>query len=308
MNLLTGFYVTLFGMYIYMMCTRPLAREICNARLYFWLTVVLFALSTLSVADSTIRLVRETIIYFTAVSTGEHQIFIDYSGHDVGKIAVYSLQTIIPVLLNIAADYMLIHRCYVIWGSQKQVALPLIAASIITNALGIAGSILRSDLNHVLHTLGNNISFTYNICSVVVNSSVTLLTGHIWWIHRQVYKHGAYTCDTLLHSVTSIILESGIIYPTSTVINLIAANTTSIDMLPFDFSSFMFLGAGVAPTLIIVRAKLGSNVETLQDRLSEICFSSEVPTTARPQKPKERATSKRQQVYEKNLSNDMTPN
>ncbi|KAI3604754.1 hypothetical protein WG66_008165 [Moniliophthora roreri] len=68
-------------------------------------------------------------------------------------------------------------------------------------------------------------------------------------------------------------LESGIIYPICMIAVLIVAyipgNTT-----PFDPSPVAALAAGLAPTLILVRAKLGKTVESLQDKVSDMRFTS----------------------------------
>ncbi|EEB93818.1 hypothetical protein MPER_07482, partial [Moniliophthora perniciosa FA553] len=110
-----------------------------------------------------------------------------------------------------------IHRCYVIWSSRKRVILPLIAAAVLTNIFGVAGAIMLTisvsdpsmSLNR-LYFIGNNVNFAHSVASLVVNFTLTLLTaGRIWWIHRQVRALGVSASDTLVQSVSKIILESG---------------------------------------------------------------------------------------------------
>ncbi|EEB91407.1 hypothetical protein MPER_10234, partial [Moniliophthora perniciosa FA553] len=127
---------------------------------------------------------------------------------------------------------------------------------------------------------GSLLNFVFEVLSVILNSTLTLLTaGRILWIHRQVRAQGIHTSDAFVQSVSRIILESGALYPVLGIIGLILANEmyaqrVTIDEMPIDFFPLIRLSAGIAPTLIIVRAKLGKNVESLQDQVSDICFTS----------------------------------
>uniref|UniRef100_A0A0W0G6G9 Uncharacterized protein n=1 Tax=Moniliophthora roreri TaxID=221103 RepID=A0A0W0G6G9_MONRR len=208
---------------------------------------------------------------------------IEYLTGDLENIVVSALGDVIAVFLNIAADYMLINRCYVIWSSKKRVAIPLITASVITNAIGLAGVITIAiasrdtfvESNQVLYLAGSNIAFAFSIISAFVNSVITLLTaGRIWWIYRKARNHGVNANDNLVQAVSRIIFESGILYPICIVASLIALNTKPQNQVAFDFYPVAVLSAGIAPTLIMVRAKLGKNVESMQDVVSDIRFTS----------------------------------
>ncbi|EEB91578.1 hypothetical protein MPER_10040 [Moniliophthora perniciosa FA553] len=147
----------------------------------------------------------------------------------------------------------------------------------------------RIEFNDKLAMIGINLGFVYNISSAVVNSVITLLTaGRIWWIHRQVRAHGIHTSDG---PVSRIILESGMIFPMLSIAALCTANTAAsvvVDLSPITYSSAVisyivdheyqtdqYDAQGFAPTLIMVRAKLGKNVESLQDHVSDIRFTSQ---------------------------------
>ncbi|KAK1223694.1 hypothetical protein PQX77_013429, partial [Marasmius sp. AFHP31] len=70
-------------------------------------------------------------------------------------------------------------------------------------------------------------------------------------------------------------LESGMIYPLTMVTHLAIANSPQP---PFDTFSLPILAAGIAPTLIIVRARLGmSSTPTVEDIPSYSQLSSRVP-------------------------------
>ncbi|EEB93418.1 hypothetical protein MPER_07926, partial [Moniliophthora perniciosa FA553] len=146
--------------------------------------VALFVLTTTVVIDQTMVRVRDAIILFTAFRTGDYGPLVTYFTSDAEKTATYSFGLLSNILLNIVADYILIHRCYLIWSSSKRVALPLIIASVITNVLGLVGSIMLSigvsnmttKSSFILFVNGGNVTFAYNICSAVVNSVLTFLT------------------------------------------------------------------------------------------------------------------------------------
>ncbi|ESK87662.1 hypothetical protein Moror_1904 [Moniliophthora roreri MCA 2997] len=296
-----GLYVLLFGAAVYMMRSRQQCNEWLNWSLYLSLTVILFVFSTAYVVVITIFAVRKSIICFTAVKTRDYEPMMDYWRplHDNYKTVSIALTMLIIVLLkyltslinaqeanlrhfSITAEVMLIHRCYLIWSSRKRVGLLLVVASILTNITGVISVVLilasigSESSNLVFYTAGETINVVYSITNVIVNTMITFLTaGRIWWIHRQVHAHGVHASDKLMHSVFRIILESGLIYPMMNIIVLITFNTTTVDELPFDFVPLTTLSAGIAPTLIMVRAKLGKSVESLQDKVSDIRFTSQ---------------------------------
>ncbi|KAI3596584.1 hypothetical protein WG66_003387 [Moniliophthora roreri] len=279
MYFIYGFYVLLFGTYVYMMRGRQQDNEHLNHNLYPLLTVVLFVLSTVFVAAKTMDEVRRSIFLFTTLQTGDYEPLLNYLTIDVTRTVAVGLLNIVAALINqssIAAELMLIHRCYIIWGSKKRVAVLLLIASILINAQTVGIKDRNDESTIVLLKNALTAGFVYNIVSAVINSVLTLLTaGRIWWIHRELIRtHGIYTNDTLASSVSRIILESGVLYPVFDIVGLIATNTTTMHAMPFDFWPPMVLVAGIAPTLISVRAKLGKNVESLQTQISDIHFSS----------------------------------
>ncbi|KAK7434417.1 hypothetical protein VKT23_020186 [Stygiomarasmius scandens] len=126
-----------------------------------------------------------------------------------------------------------------------------------------------------LYHLGDNSNLVYYIGSLTINSVLTLLTaGRIWWIHRQAHVCSSHTTsgDKLVQSVCRIILESGILYPLFQIANAIGNNNGDPSTIPFDFLPLAALMAGITPTLIMVHAKLGENVESLQ--MGETTFST----------------------------------
>ncbi|ESK84181.1 hypothetical protein Moror_16984 [Moniliophthora roreri MCA 2997] len=278
-----GFYVLLFGTCVYMMRSRRQGNERLTRNLYLSLTVALFVFSTAFVVVYTYDVVYESIIYFTAAKAQDYQLLVDYLMFSAEMIVAGSIKLFLAILLNITAECMLIHRCYLIWGSKKRVAIPLIIASAITNVAGLVGATIDtigdtdSAMSLALYDFGGDITLAYQIAlSPAMNSILTLLTaGRIWWIHRQVRAHNIHTTsDKLIYSISRIILESGTLYPVLSIVGLVLKNATTIDALPLDFFPLVTLSAGIAPTLIMVRTKLGKNVESLQDQVSGTRFTS----------------------------------
>ncbi|KAK7018646.1 hypothetical protein VNI00_018357 [Paramarasmius palmivorus] len=59
------------------------------------------------------------------------------------------------------------------------------------------------------------------------------------------------------------------------VVDLVILNTIPPEKYIFDPFPLVVLSAGIAPTLIMVRAKLGMNIESTQEAVSEIRFTSQ---------------------------------
>ncbi|KAI3618135.1 hypothetical protein WG66_005590 [Moniliophthora roreri] len=85
-----GFYALLFGTSIYMMCNRQRADG-RNSRFYLSLTVALFVLVTIFVVVDTADMVRDTILRFNTVETGDYLPLVEYLNHDAAKTASYGL-------------------------------------------------------------------------------------------------------------------------------------------------------------------------------------------------------------------------
>ncbi|KAK7045802.1 hypothetical protein VNI00_007205 [Paramarasmius palmivorus] len=180
----TGLYTLLFGTGVYIMRNHQNVDG-QNHKFYLFVTVTLYSLVTLFVVFDAMDMVRETILHFTTIQTGDFLPFVEYLSHDSLKTASYFIIVVSPTLLNIAADTMLIHRCYVIWGRQKLVAIPLIMATTAISIVGFATSIIvamgvadsSKESNVALIYLANTIGSANYIAAPILNSILTLLTG-----------------------------------------------------------------------------------------------------------------------------------
>ncbi|ESK83874.1 hypothetical protein Moror_11089 [Moniliophthora roreri MCA 2997] len=258
-----GLYVLLFGTSIYIMHRHQQEQgdERLDNNLYSLLTIILFVLSTVFVVDWTIESIRGPSAVFNMFKTGSTQPMVDYYLNSPGKIVANSFNGLVPIFLNggLHADSSLLFA---------------------TNATALVGIIidliyLARDIPESLHHIGNALVVGSDISSAVINSLITLLTaGRMWWIHRQVRTQAVYASDTLVGTISRIILESGIIYPVFIVLNQVVGQTSTPDEAPFSLYPLAVLSAGIAPTLIIVRAKLGKGIESLHSQVSEIRFTS----------------------------------
>ncbi|EEB89302.1 hypothetical protein MPER_12614 [Moniliophthora perniciosa FA553] len=199
-----GFYALLFGISVYMMCSRQKADR-QNNRFYLSLTVALFVLVTTFVIVDTADLVRYTILQFNTVKTGDYLPLLEYLRRDTAKTASYFLIVAIPILLNFTADCML-------------VCSPL-------------------------------------LCDMEL-TKINRLSAH---------------CNNGQRG--RIVIESGVLYPISATAALIVS-CNFVNTAPVDLTPIPVFAAGIAPTLIIVRAQLGKNVESLQEAVSDIRFTS----------------------------------
>ncbi|KAJ8091062.1 hypothetical protein PM082_024672 [Marasmius tenuissimus] len=176
---------------------------------------------------------------------------------------------------------MLIHRCYVVWFGNKWVGITLLVLSVVLNSVGLAGCIMftigfrdtRFPEHIVLLLKGNNINNGYLIANVIFNSLLTALTaGRIYAISREARKFlGDDGINKTYKTVVAVIIESGLIYPTSLIIYiviLLRLDPNNQSLLPVDLSPLFMQAAGIAPTLIIVRALQGKTTDSVDQVVS----------------------------------------
>ncbi|ESK95957.1 hypothetical protein Moror_7469 [Moniliophthora roreri MCA 2997] len=280
MYLVYGLNIALFTIYIHLFRHRRNTGKTA----YLPAIVILFALSTLVVVSQSIFRGLNVVLAFEAVKNDDYTSLRQFLRHDIRKTLAFGLSDLCPPLLNAAADYILIHRCYVIWGSRKRFAIPLVGASVITNVIGLVGAFLytmgirdiRMEENQRLLDTGKHLETVFMIMSVIVNMVLTIMTaGRIWWLYRGARKYSS-SSKRLFKWAAKIVVESGILYPTFTLIQLIWTNTNALNAIPMEFSGVSYQIAALAPTLIMVRAQLGRTVESTMNSpevVSDIHFT-----------------------------------
>uniref|UniRef100_A0A0W0FWL0 Uncharacterized protein n=1 Tax=Moniliophthora roreri TaxID=221103 RepID=A0A0W0FWL0_MONRR len=263
-----GLYTVLFIISLHVLVHQ---KDRLNRALYMSFTITLFTLTSAFNIVETFFYARQATLEFTFTKNQDWASFLGYLEHDnVGTILAY---TALPLCLVITADLMLLHRCYIIWGSSKWIAFPLIfvmlslaICEIVACVFLVIGISNSADPTKVwLYHQGITIDTVFWLANMGVNVILTLLTaGRIWWITQEAWKQMGPAIKTKYNTIVTIILESGIIYP----IFLTAA--TLVDQLadpklynsaPFSIWVVAYQVAGIAPTLIIVQAAKGKTIE-----------------------------------------------
>ncbi|KAK7038783.1 hypothetical protein VNI00_010669 [Paramarasmius palmivorus] len=179
---------------------------------------------------------------------------------------------------------MLIHRCYTIWGSRKRVAIPLIIALSMTYATIFAAAIMegvgiydsRQKWRWALFDTAALISYAGWNTSAGLNFVLTALTaGRIWWISHKARHILSQADNQQYRAIIAIILESGLIYPVLQILYIITLRILDpggIGNMPVDLFPVVYQTAGIAPTLIIVRAATGKAIESVNQEVSTLRF------------------------------------
>ncbi|KAF9259792.1 hypothetical protein L218DRAFT_933312 [Marasmius fiardii PR-910] len=286
-----GLYTLLFGLCIYVLRRGP-AFHLQN--FYMSVTAILFVVSTCMVAAETTQMIQETVVLFNSTKTRDFLPFLKFAKHNTLKTVIYAFDFLLPVIANAAADFILIHRCYIVWRYSKRVLVPLVLASFAVNAVSTTGTIMVTIgvrdtsivSNKGLVEKGQTVLSVGVIMSAPFHLIFTLLTaGRIWWITRPVQRSKAgWSLNQKYRTVIRIILESGILYPLAVIIDL-SMNGFSQYQVPFDSFPLIVLAAGAAPTVIIVRARLG--MSPVDDIPSCSVTSFHIPDSTMSQSPPE---------------------
>ncbi|KAF9259787.1 hypothetical protein L218DRAFT_632900 [Marasmius fiardii PR-910] len=282
-----GLYTLLFGLCIYVLRRGP-AFHLQN--LYVSVTAILFVVSTCMVAAETAMQIQQTVVLFNSTKTRDFLPFLKFGRHNTLKTVIYAFNFLLPVIANVAADFILIHRCYIVWRYSKRVLVPLVLASFAVNTVFTTGTIMiitgERDTSIVsnkgLVEKGQTVMGVGVLMSAPFHLIFTLLTaGRIWWITRPVQRSKAdWSLNQKYKTVVRIILESGMLYALVIIIHLSIANGFPLYQIPLDTFPLTVLAAGVAPTLIIVRARLGMSLVNDIPSCSVISFHTPDSSTS----------------------------
>ncbi|KAJ8088166.1 hypothetical protein PM082_013717 [Marasmius tenuissimus] len=232
-----------------------------------------------------IMVLHESMVVFGTLKNRDYSGFNRYLMHDTLNLAAHYVQFLSHTAANVLADCVLIHRCYLLWD-KKQMIILLAAACFLANAILLIGTILSalgyrdldSEKSRILVVEGQTLFASAMIATGVLNVVLTCLTaGRIWWIGiRPGQSLGVtLTYAKKYRTLLRIILESGIIYPLTTAVHLVVLNCLTPDQIPFDSFPLVVLAAAIAPTLIVIRARLGmTSTPTVEDipSYSQISF------------------------------------
>uniref|UniRef100_A0A0W0FZV2 Uncharacterized protein n=1 Tax=Moniliophthora roreri TaxID=221103 RepID=A0A0W0FZV2_MONRR len=279
-----GIYTVLFIISLHILIHK---KERPNKALYMFFTIVLFTLTSAMNIVETFLYARQATLEFTFTKNQDWASWLAYLRQDNVKTITIGFQMVLPLCLVIMVDLMLLHRCYVIWGSSKWIAFPIIFIIISLAICQIVASIFATigisnfaDPAKVqLYLQGGTIDQAFWLANMGVNITLTLLTaGRIWWISHEARKHMGPAIRTKYNMIVAIILESGIIYPiflTANTINEALTNPDGTGLSPFSIWVVTYQVAGIAPTLIIIQAAKGKTIEhtSMNQALSSLHFA-----------------------------------
>uniref|UniRef100_A0A0W0FDV9 Uncharacterized protein n=1 Tax=Moniliophthora roreri TaxID=221103 RepID=A0A0W0FDV9_MONRR len=286
-SLVYGVYVVIFS--ICVSAFRRPKKDSKNNRtnkLYIWSIFLLFGLVTVLTAVLIWHYYDQAVFSYDMARSRDYETLLEYLGHDDAQVARRAIISSLRAMINFIADLTMIHRCYTIWDSRKIIALPLLFASFCSTCIGLTGGIFMAlgsrdasdDLNWSLYVKGNKMTLSVLVINAVVSFSVTLLTaGRIWFISHQIRRLYGQNTSPMYRRIIAIILESGFLCPLAITINLIITRAGDPDFkqsTPIDFSGVVYQIAGIAPTLVVARARAGKSIESVDRAVSTLQFAT----------------------------------
>ncbi|KAK1230384.1 hypothetical protein PQX77_006529 [Marasmius sp. AFHP31] len=249
--------------------------------------MLLFAFASLYVASNAYGIVQQTIIQFDAAKTQDLEPLVRHAGYGDSGTTFWGTINLLYPLMNILADIMLIHRCYILWGSRRFIFLcPSINEKFVQPGIYLATAMMviigrnrAPTMGHV-YAQGTQIDNGNSIALSVFNGFLSLLTaGRIWWISQEVGRHsGVLRLRPRYKGIVAAILESGLLYPTTGIATAVIhpiLDPRNIGVMPIDLSGATILMSGLAPTLIFVRVAYGKSVDSVQQQMMSIHLSEE---------------------------------
>ncbi|KAK1216594.1 hypothetical protein PQX77_020768 [Marasmius sp. AFHP31] len=279
MSLVYGVYIIIFGLSLDVLWHRSSPASKAYTR---WI-IALFVLNTISNASIGWLQIGQALDEFHPIKTSDYIPYLeDLSGKKPSEWAAQlGLGALSSVIISCVFDYLMVHRCYVIWGHSKWILYPFGLVAFVTDGfvLYVIEIIAYQYNNHALFIRLFKIGSVFVVISAVYASLLTLLTaGRIWWTVRQVEQITGNRIYTRYKIFVATILESGLLYSIMIVISMVLPliiDPSNTGIIPFDFSVISVQMAGIAPTVIIVRITYGQAVESVQQMVSTLQFAEE---------------------------------
>ncbi|KAG7086102.1 hypothetical protein E1B28_003616 [Marasmius oreades] len=188
MYLTYGIYILIFAVSVRVLL-RP-DRPTTVSNLYLPCTIFSFTMATIYVASFTAKDVHQAILVFNAAKTKDYLRLVELLRYDFESAMEFGLLALTASLMNIAADCMLIHRCYACWGFRRRILIPLMLIAVALNILDLIANFDTSTPEHSHFFLKFTTTGNANGIAIAVFSMLlTLLTaGRIWWTTRTDLK------------------------------------------------------------------------------------------------------------------------
>ncbi|KAG7094239.1 hypothetical protein E1B28_007844 [Marasmius oreades] len=273
---LYGIYSAMFGLSIHVL----FRRNSNDHKLYTGCAIALFTLATIYTSIETWGVSRQTFIGFHSATTGDYAPLVQYLKGDDRRSAWNAITAIVSNLMNSLAASMLIHRCYVIFDSNKFVIFPLSFVACVLNVIDFGCIIAMSSgfggdsKPYNDHVVSKSLSIHHGVAIgiVVFQVLLTLITGgRIWWITRKARQLKEGPAAPIYNDVLAIMIESGLLYAATLLAMLVlkdALDPTRSGLLPLNFVVISTLVSGLAPTMVIARVAYGKSVDSVEQTLS----------------------------------------
>ncbi|KAJ8085606.1 hypothetical protein PM082_004424 [Marasmius tenuissimus] len=283
MFLVYGIYLVVFGLSIHVLC-RPDRPN--SSKLYLGCTISLFVLATAFVISTGWSAIRQTIICYDAIKTNNYIPLLEYLKGDSLKATLFAVPNIVFALMNALADVMLIHRCYIVWGSKMFMLYLFVLIAFIINTLSLASVIIgvlrlidTSNPAYIaLYQKARNINDGTMIAAAAFSFFLTILTGgRIWWISREARQMMGESTNKRYTAIVATLVESGVLYTTTLLVAVLVPILLNYNqpthIIPINLGVISTLMAGLGPTLIIVRVAYGKATESVQQVVSTLQFA-----------------------------------
>jgi len=176
-------------------------------------------------------------------------------------IYVHRFAPLIKAQYNIAsviADSILVYRCYVIWGHNWKVLAFPVFALVCTFITSLVGLVLSGTAERAAVAIVVGTTFFTNVLAS------SLAAGRIWWIGRRASFFLSRGSRQTYKNVIAILLESGLVYPVSLIVTIVAFLAPGPTQSPLICIAALYHIVGIAPTLIIVRVGLGVSTDDVE--------------------------------------------
>ncbi|KAJ8085696.1 hypothetical protein PM082_004514 [Marasmius tenuissimus] len=275
-----GMYIMISGLSLNVLWRR---RSSAASRVHVRWIIILFILININNAAGVWIYVCQTLVAFDAATTKNyvplHQ-FLSVGTSTSRQTAQLGLSMFSSIIIGIIMTYLLVHRCYVIWGYCRSILYLFGFIVCVTNSINlvVTGLMIAAYHRHDGASYHKNFRIVEAL-AIVTTAYASLLTfltaARIWWLSRQTCKIARMAVGCSYKMIVVAILESGLLYSIALVLTAVLPQLTSPngEVTPFYFNGIAIQLAAIAPTLMIVRIASGQPEEGAQERISTLQFA-----------------------------------
>ncbi|KIK56262.1 hypothetical protein GYMLUDRAFT_87349 [Collybiopsis luxurians FD-317 M1] len=265
---LFGFYVLVFGLSCYLLYKN---HNIGRRKLHLTWTISLFFISSLGGLINASSGLDDLVQIYTTLLTQDPTPLLKFVQKSERETVMVGLAYTCMILANVIADSVLIHRMFLVWGSNVKIIVLPILASLVLNTEGLAATIMRTkgfsntaiDANFALELKGENYHLGFYYANAALNLLFTLMiAGRIWWMGVRTSR--SFSQDRSINKkykqIIAVLIECGIIYPIALIAHAAIEGSQDTIAIPVNLTATVIEIAGIAPTLIILHTCLGRSI------------------------------------------------